>query len=128
MVNLELFERELGNTAGGRAILALLIDHGDEVLDLINRNRKVMVVWQRNKGPQFFADILVSGFEPKAVVKKQMGDVSLATLIRRMASALQENGSAELNKLIDDYFIAVINEVQASDNLYQVFLKLRQNG
>ncbi|GGH55146.1 hypothetical protein GCM10007423_62360 [Dyadobacter endophyticus] len=128
MVKLELFERELNNTIGGRKIMAELAGNMDEVLHLINRNREVMVVWQRNKGPQFFADILASGFEPKAVVVKQIGDVSLAALIRRMAAALQENGSAGLKKLIDNYFLTIINEVQTSDNLYQVFLKLRENG
>jgi hypothetical protein len=128
MVKLELFERELNNTSGGRMIIESLTNHSDEVFNLINRNREVMVVWQRNKGPQFFADILASGFEPKAVVKKRIGDVSLAALIRRMASALQENGSAGLKKQIDNYFMIVINEVETSDNLFQVFLKLRQNG
>ncbi|WP_426292187.1 hypothetical protein ACN9ML_19685 [Dyadobacter endophyticus] len=128
MVKLELFERELNNTIGGRKIMAELAGNMDEVLHLINRNREVMVVWQRNKGPQFFADILASGFEPKAVVVKQIGDVSLAALIRRMAAALQENGSTGLKKLIDNYFLTIINEVQTSDNLYQVFLKLRENG
>lgn len=128
MVKLELFERELNNTIGGRKIMAELAGNMDEVLHLINRNREVMVVWQRNKGPQFFADILASGFEPKAVVVKQIGDVSLAALIRRMAAALQENGSAGLKRLIYNYFLTIINEVQTSDNLYQVFLKLRENG
>lgn len=127
MIKLELFERELNNTAGGRKIMAELAGSMEEILHLINRNREVMVVWQRNKGPQFFADILASGFEPKAVVKKRIGDVSLAALIRRMASALQEHGSAGLKKQIDNYFMIVINEVETSDNLFQVFLKLRQN-
>lgn len=128
MVKLELFERELSRTSGGKVIIAVLTEHMDEVLHLINHNRQVMVVWQKNKGPLFFADILESGFAPKAIVKKQIGDISLVSLIRRMAVVLQENGSVDLKRVIDKYLMIVINEVQTSDSLFQVFLKLREHG
>jgi len=128
MYKLELYEKELQATPTGREILAVCIRHAEEVTGLVNHNRAVIVVWQRNKGPLFFADIMGSGFKLDATVSKEIEGISLMSLIRRMAVVLQECGSITLKKAIDSYFLLVMEYAQTCESLHQIFQKIRNNG
>ena len=128
MYKLELYEKELQATSKGREILNIIIQYAEEVTALINQNREVMVVWQRNKGPLFFTDIMGSGFNQDIIVKKEIQGKSLVSLIRRMAVVLQDYGSSGLKRAIDTHYLLVLEYAQSCDSLGQIFLKLRSDG
>lgn len=127
MYRIELYEKELQSTSKGREILELITKHIDEVSRLINHNRDVTVTWQRNKGPLFFTQFMGSGFDT-AVLKKENENVSLASLIRRMAVVFQDYGSRSLVETIDMYLLTVLEYTEMCDSLKQLFEKLRQHG
>lgn len=126
MYRLEPYELELKSTPKGREILTLIMTHIDEVSNLINHNREVMVTWQRNKGALFFSQFMASGFETKVSVSKEVGGIRLSSLIRRMAAVLQDYGSPSLVSAIDQCLLPVLNYAETSDSLQYVFQKLRE--
>ncbi len=93
---LEHFETELSASATGREILDVVRSHMDEVNELVNRNRTVMVAWQRNNGPRFLVSVMDSGFDDDTPVRKEIDGVTLQRLVLRMADALQQAGSRAL--------------------------------
>jgi len=128
MYRIEPYELELRSTATGREILKLITTHFEEVSRLITHNRHVMVAWQRNKGAEFFSQLMGSGFDPEIAVKKEIGGVRLTSLVRRMAVVLQDHGSPSLIKTIDKYFLVVSGYTESCNSLAEVFQKFRQNG
>jgi hypothetical protein len=125
MYRLEQYELELRSTAKGCEILEYLITHVAEVSRLINHNREVMVTWQRNKGAVFFADFMRTGFDADETMKKEIDGINLTSLIRRMAVVLQDHGSPELTKAIDQHLVLVLNYAEEVGSLKQVFQTLR---
>jgi hypothetical protein len=128
MYRLEVFEKELKSTEKGKEILAIIMQHTEEVINLINHNRAVKVAWQRNKGPIFFSDFMESAFNADAEVKDKIGKITFLSLIRRIAAVLQDNGSMLLKKTIDKYYLVVMHHAKECRSLYQVFEKIRNNG
>jgi Zn-dependent M16 (insulinase) family peptidase len=125
MYKLELYEKELKATANGREILNLVIQHAEEVTRLVNQNREVMVTWKRNHGPEFFSQLMASGFNVQATVPKELHGITLLSLVRRMAVVLQDYGSPELVATIDEYLLPVLDYTAGCDSLHQLFQKLR---
>ena len=127
MYRLETYEQELKATKKGREILDLIMEHVDEVNQLVNHNREVMVTWQRNKGALFFSKFMGSAFDANAIVKKEMEGIQLFSLLRRMSVVLQDHGSKKLAEAIDTYFLLAVEYAENCDSLYQVFQKIRQH-
>jgi hypothetical protein len=128
MYRLELYEQELKSTRTGKEIMQLITMHIDEVSNLINHNREVMVTWQRNKGAVFFSQFMGSGFDTHAVVKNEMEGIHIASVIRRMAVVLQDHGSATLSKAIDQHLLLVLGYAEKCNSLNQIFQELRRHG
>jgi hypothetical protein len=127
MYRLEVFEKELKSTGRGKEILTIIMQHVEEVINLINHNRAVKVTWQRYKGPMFFADFMGSGFNKDTEIKEQIGDITFLSLIRHMAVVLQDNGSILLKRAIDNYYLIVMQHAKACKSLHQIFEKIRNN-
>ena len=126
MYRLEIFENELKKTLTGKEILKVISRHFDEVIQLINYDREVLVTWKRNKGAEFFSRIIGSGLDAGIYVKKEIDSIKLTSLIRRMASILQERGSPALAKEIDKHLLVVVDYSTSCDSLEDVFKKIRQ--
>lgn len=127
MYRLELFEYELKATSIGREILKIIAAHIEEVTQLVNHNREVMVAWKRNNGPLFFSQLMGSGFTTDIKIEKKIKGVKLSTLIRRMTVALQDNGSPSLVKAIDDHLLLVLKYSDNCNSLQEIFKKIRQH-
>lgn len=125
MYRLERYEHELKSTPKGKEILELIMRHVEEVSTLINHNRAVMVTWQRNKGATFFSQFMASGFDETIPFKKEVDGILLASLVRRMASVLQDHGSVSLVNAIDANLVPVLTYAETTDSLQQLFQKLR---
>lgn len=125
MHRIERYERELQSTEKGRELLNVILDHFDEVSKLINHNREVMVTWQRNNGAAFFSQFMKSGFDNDAIMDKEVNGVHITSLLRRMATVLQDHGSISLVNAIDRYFLGVLAYTENVNSLQQIFQKLK---
>jgi Zn-dependent M16 (insulinase) family peptidase len=125
MRKLEYFEQELGASPTGRAILGHVRGHMDEVSQLVNTNRTVMVAWQRNNGPRFLVSAMDSGFDENTPVQKEIEGVTLQRLLLRMADALQQSGSRELAATIGRFAAPVLNAANECGSLADLFRRIR---
>jgi hypothetical protein len=127
MYRLEIFEQELKATAQGRKILDVITQHMEELIQLINHNREVLVTWKKNKGPLFFSQMMGSGFNTDIVIKKEIEGIKLSSLVRRMAVVLQDHGSPPLALAIDEYLLIVLEYCCTCNSLQEIFKKIRQH-
>lgn len=125
MRKLEYFEKELAASATGREILAVVRAHMDEVNELVNRNRTVMVAWQRNKGPRFLMSTMDSGFDANTPVQKEIDGVTLPQLVLRMADALQQAGSRPLAATVASYTGLALRAANECTSLAELFGRIR---
>lgn len=123
---LEHFEKELNASATGREILDLVRSHMDEVNELVNRNRTVMVAWQRNNGPRFLVSVMDSGFDDDTPVRKEIDGVTLQRLVLRMADALQQAGSRALAATVARYTGLALGAANDCDSLADLFGRIRR--
>ena len=122
---LEYFERELDASTTGREILAVVRAHMDEVNELVNRNRTVMVAWQRNHGPRFLMSAMDSGFDAHTPVQKEIDGVTLQQLVLRMADALQQAGSRPLAAIVASYTRLALRAADECGSLSELFGRIR---
>jgi hypothetical protein len=125
MRKLEYFEKELNASPTGREILAIVRTHMDEVNELVNRNRTVMVAWQRNKGPRFLMSTMDSGFDANTPVLKEIDGVTLPQLVLRMADALQQAGSQPLASTVSSYTGLALRAASECTSLAELFGRIR---
>jgi hypothetical protein len=125
MRKLEYFENELSASPAGREILAIVVSHIDEVTDLVNRNRTVMVAWQRNHGPRFLTSAMDSGFDEHTPVRKEIDGVTLQRLVLRMADALQQTGSRPLAATVSRYTALALDAATECESLADLFAHIR---
>jgi hypothetical protein len=125
---LEYFEDELSASPTGRELLAVIHTHVDEVTRLVNTNRKVMVTWQRNHGPQFLTSAMDSGFDEHTPVRKEIDGVTLDGLMLRMADALQQTGSRELAASIARYASPALLAARECTSLADLFERIRSGS
>lgn len=123
--DIDLLDIELRKTAAGTKLLQVFNAHVDEVFFLVGHHRQVIVAWQRNQGPAFIAAFLESGIAPGIKWKKEINGITLQSLIRRMAAALQDAGSPPLRKAIGDYISLIMEWTNACESLNDVLEKLK---
>jgi hypothetical protein len=99
-LKLEYFERALRRSPGGGALADAFQTHIEEVVGLINKNRRVAVVWQRYQGPAFMRAVMQNRVSQDVVIPKQVNSIPLEMLLLQMADALQRHGSPELCRMI----------------------------
>lgn len=123
---LEYFENELNASPTGREILDVVRTHVDEVNELVNKNRTVMVAWQRNNGPRFLMSAMDSGFEENTHVLKEIDGVTLTSLVLRMADALQQTGSRALATTVARYTALALSAASDCTSLGDLFGRIRR--
>lgn len=123
---LEYFEKELSASPKGREILDVVRSHIDEVNDLVNKNRTVMVAWQRNNGPRFLMSAMDSGFDEDTPVRKEIDGVTLQRLLLRMADALQQSGSRALAATVARYTGLALSTATECESLTDLFGRIRR--
>jgi hypothetical protein len=126
MRKLEYFEKELGASPTGREILDLVRGHMDEVTQLVNTNRTVMVTWQRNNGPRFLMSAMDSGFDENTPVPKEIDGVTLQRLLLRMADALQRSGSRALAATVSRYTGLALSAASDCTSVNDLFGRIRR--
>jgi hypothetical protein len=125
---LEYFEKELNASATGREIVTVVRSHMDEVNELVNKNRTVMVTWQRNNGPRFLMSAMDSGFNEDTPVQKEFDGVTLQRLVLRMADALQRTGSRPLAATVSRYTAGALIAADECISLADLFDRIRSGS
>ncbi|NII25635.1 hypothetical protein HB364_11110 [Pseudoflavitalea sp. X16] len=103
------FERQLNTIPEGPVFMQMLLDHRNEVMDLINDNREVKVAWHRFNGPEYIGHILKNSAYPQHPVPPAINGYSLQNLLIKMSEVLERHGSRRLAKAVDDYSAFAFN-------------------
>jgi hypothetical protein len=116
--------RKLLATEDGRRINALFTEHRDEIVDLVNHCRRVTICWHRNNGPAFFNRFLHNVRDPERSIPKEIGGVTLETLIRHMARAFSEHGSDALKDFSERHLDEALAYAARLDNIHELVEEL----
>ena len=122
-----MLRQRLSETENGRRIAALIEEHRNEVVHLVNHERAVTVAWHRNKGPQFLSEAAVNACQPEHRVPREIDGVSREALIRNLAKALYEHGSARLRGLCQ-HLEELVRYANSSDSLHELLSMLGGAG
>jgi hypothetical protein len=80
-------------TARGAELAGLFDKHADEVMELINRNKRVATVWHRCRGPVWVRLALRAAYTPGMRVPLETDGLSVHEAIRRLAAVLRRYAS-----------------------------------
>lgn len=122
-----MLRRRLSETENGRRIAALIEEHRNEVVHLVNHERAVTVAWHRNKGPQFLSEAAVNACQAEHRVPREIDGVSREALIRNLAKVLYEHGSARLRAL-SQHLEELVRYANSSDSLHELLSMLGGAG
>jgi subtilisin family serine protease len=93
---LRAWEGLFGKRPAWQLCAFLISTHFDEVKRLIDTNRRVAVVWQRNGGPLLVRRIVLGEEEPDPPLPERIGDRPMLVLIDKLIAILERYGSAAL--------------------------------
>lgn len=113
---LETFECALRKTEAGAEIANTVAAHIEEIIYLVNHNRRVAVTWQRNQGPAFVLAIRNSLSREGVPIPKTVNGVSLEQLLLHTTDALQRSGSLELRRMIAERSLQVLTWARKCEN------------
>lgn len=125
---LETFERALRKTPRGAEIADTVAAHIEEILYLVNHNRRVTVTWQRNQGPAFVIAIRNSLRHEEVPIPQTVNGVSLEQLLLHMADALQRSGSLELRRMIAERSLQVLTWARECSSVRTFFEEFESAG
>jgi hypothetical protein len=124
---LEHFEHVLRRTVAGAALADTIDAHIEEVIALVNHDRRVAATWQRNQGPAFIRAVVDSGFDEDVAVPASIHGVSLESLLLRMADAIQRVGSPALRRAIAEQSLEILRWARECNSLQALFRRLELN-
>jgi hypothetical protein len=104
----------------GRRLEALFRAHREEVVRLVNHNRRVTVAWQRGQGPAYLNRVARSARARDASVPRQIGGVTRAELLEGLARALVEHGSPALAADVERHREATLRCAERFDRLHDL--------
>jgi hypothetical protein len=106
-MKLEPFEAALRRLPEGPALANAFQDHIEEVIGLVNKNRRVGLIWRRFKGPLFVRAVAQQRFSEEVAIPDEIQGISLEMLLLQMADVLQRNGSQELRSAIAEHALSI---------------------
>ncbi len=104
----------------GKTMAALVEEFRDEIQLLVNKNRKVMVAWQRKQGPAFVAQYLRTIRIEGAQLPKEVNNVPVQQLLQHMATVLEEEGSPPLAAAVREHRLAIFNVLHHHNTLEEI--------
>jgi len=119
---------KFSQTEQGKLWVKLFDIHHDEVLDLINRDRTVMITWQRNQGPAFAAHLVKSAQDPSYIIPLTVENISLQQLLNKMGTALKGRGSISLQNDIDKFGRDILSYSTGLSSVNEIFDRIGQKA
>lgn len=114
---LNTLRSQLEETPLAKTLLQEMDAHQNEVVRLVNRNRRVTVAWHRHHGPAFAAHCLKSLREPDYMVPREIEGVTRTAMITAMAEMLSAHGSQSLHELIKTRLPLALESAYEFDDL-----------
>ncbi len=110
---------EVLNSERGRLYQALIQQHSEEVVHLVNRVRPVTVAWHRLHGPAFLGHVLHASRHADHAVPRELHGLARDEAFRRLLGTLSRHGSATLRAVIEHHTDEVcelfdrVNDIEA---------------
>ena len=104
----------------GAWLLQLAEAHREEIVHLVNDNRRVTVAWHRAGGPALFATVLNavrSGSD-------ELPNADPANVLERMGAVLAAHGSTSLREAIEEHGPPALAALRESERLDELLAKL----
>jgi hypothetical protein len=98
---LAALEHRLRSTEEGRRVIELYDLHHREIVELINHERAVTVVWHRKKGPAWLAAFARSLKHAGYMIPREVEGVSRIDALASLADTFTRSASPELQEAID---------------------------
>lgn len=127
-LKLEYFEAALRKRPGGGELANAFEVHIEEILYLINKNRRVGVVWQRYRGPEFIRAAIDGRVGTDVPIPQQVEGVPLEMLLLQMADVLQRHGSPELRRTIAEKSLQILGWARECGSITEVLVSLESHG
>ncbi|HWO65887.1 MAG TPA: S8 family serine peptidase [Umezawaea sp.] len=99
---LRRLERRVTGSPAGQLAAALISEHVDEVVRLVNTERRVIVAWHRMRGPVLLR-LLLGDVDREVLVPRTLDGVPVADGLSRLLDELARAGSAALRTAITRY-------------------------
>ena len=122
MQQLQRVEQEIASTPVGRQFNELVRRHFPEVQTLVNSNRRVATVWQRNGGPTIVRAVLRMAQVPEEPLPAEIDGRPLGECLAKIQSVFSRYGSPAMAADLEAYGsplaqLAGLNYTQALDAL-----------
>lgn len=121
---LKTVEESLRTSKEGRMIWRVIKKHRQEVIGLINHNRKVLVPWRRMYGPAAVAHLVRLIQVPGAAIPREIKGVPLQSILLNISLLLEDNGSPSLATAIRKYRLNIINAFDQFTTFEELFASL----
>lgn len=118
---LEFLEDALRRSPAGARLADEIARHAEEVIRLINHERRVAATWRRNQGPAFIRAAVDSGFVEDVRIPREVNGVRMEELLLRMADALQRHGGPELRRTIAERALVTLRWARECESLRDLF-------
>jgi hypothetical protein len=106
----------------GREFWDLIETHRDEVVRLVNFDRRVTIAWHKHQGPAYLNRVIANARDPNVKIPPAIHDVSAGQLLRSMSSILRQRGSSALREALERHE----EEVLAKEKLFLDLHRLAQ--
>jgi hypothetical protein len=116
------FEQRLRSTEEGRRVLELYDLHHREIVELVNQERAVTVVWHRKQGPAWLAAFARSLKHPGYTIPQEIEGIDRRDALMGLGDAFRRSASPDLLAAIDvhaDDILRLATECDTVDALLQ---------
>jgi hypothetical protein len=108
----------------GAWLLELAEAHREEIVHLVNDDRRVTVAWHRAGGPALFAAVLNALRAGEEALPARERGVDAAEVLARMGEVLSVHGSPVLREAVEQHGPAVLAAVRGSERLDELLEQL----
>ena len=98
---LATMQRDLDRSEAGRALITAWLEHQTEILELLERNRRVATAWHRNGGSALFQLLVRMLDDPCVALPETLSGRPLAEVLDRVRDAFARHGSAALRRDVE---------------------------
>jgi hypothetical protein len=115
--------------ANKQSLLYFLFEkHRREIIDLINHNRAVTLVWRRNQGPAFVAALARAAREEHYAVPFAINDITRETLLEKLAGILAAQGDEALQQDLGKFSNDLIRALKEGKTIPEFAVAMKAAG
>jgi hypothetical protein len=117
-------ELRLRSTPDGRRVLELYDRHHREIVELVNRERAVTVVWHRKQGPAWLAAFARSLKQPAYRIPRAIEGVDRMDALASLGAAFTRSAGPELRAEIEEHADEVLRVASSCDTVEELLRAL----